>query len=371
MLKLPDFGLNQEVLNKYLKVLERQRKSPRTIRNKAWDIWTFFDFRNLPAGEVTKEDIEDYADYLHSKGVKKSSQDKYILDLRLFFKWLKPENDFFSDIELWSEKPAHGNKEWVTKSDVVKMLPFCKTQRDRAFLMLLWDSAARIDEVLGLKVGNLKFEDKFCRVTLNGKTGERTIPVTDSVPDLQAWVNMFKGKKDDWLFPSQKGGRLGAPWGFHYLRQISEKAGIDKNVHPHSFRHGRLTELADQGVPEMKLRLFAGWTRKSNMPEIYINTTQKEMEKEILGKAGIETEEEIERRKSEVDTSPKKCPRCGKENPFDSIYCSTCSFVLDTKTALELQETSNQGTQALLKAALSDQELLKELAEKLGNLEKK
>jgi site-specific recombinase XerC len=56
--------------------------------------------------------------------------------------------------------------------------------------MLLWDSAARIGEIMKLKVGDVLFDQYGGVIFVNGKTGKRRIRLTASVPDLQQWLNI-------------------------------------------------------------------------------------------------------------------------------------------------------------------------------------
>jgi integrase/recombinase XerD len=131
------------------------------------------------------------------------------------------------------------------------------------------------------------------------------------------------------------------------LKNLGMKAGIKKTVHPHSFRHGRLTELANMGVSEMKLRLFAGWTKQSAMPETYINTSQKQMETTILRHSGVNVDDIPDMQIERVDATPKTCPRCSAHNAFDAIYCSKCSFILDTIAAMDNNDFQQAATKTI------------------------
>ena len=64
---------------------------------------------------------------------------------------------------------------------------------------------------------------------------------------------------------------LGVRGAQYIVADLVKQAGIaskGKHVNAHSFRHGRLTELAGLGVTEMQLRLYAGWSKSSNTVEI-------------------------------------------------------------------------------------------------------
>jgi len=69
------------------------------------------------------------------------------------------------------------------------------------------------------------------------------------------------------------------------------------------------------------------------MPATYIHLSGDDVEKKLLASYGI-IEDEIKKEKLEL--KPIECPRCKTLNPHDSKYCSSCSMVLDLKTAVKL-----------------------------------
>ncbi|MGA9189559.1 MAG: site-specific integrase [Methanosarcina sp.] len=87
---------------------------------------------------------------------------------------------------------------------------------------------------------------------LRGKTGERDVLVIDAVPDLMSWLNLYRGEKGQPLFPTTIGNRLSHTGAQSLVERIAKRAGIEgKKVHCHSFRHDRVSELANMGMTEM------------------------------------------------------------------------------------------------------------------------
>jgi site-specific recombinase XerD/ribosomal protein L40E len=334
---MPKIPNNEEIIEKYCRYMKLKGLRDISVKNKSWGLVPFFKFVNYEkADKVTKEDVEDYL--IERRNIKRQNTVyKNISELKLFFAWLKPDNDFFENICVRREKNHLPVENLVTQEDIIKMIPFCISQRDRALLFLMWDSGARIEELLNLNVGSVQFDRYGAQVTLKGKTGMRRIRVIDSVPDLQLWINQHPAKDcfDAPLFPSSRNGRLQRRSAQTILTKLSSKAGIEKPVHPHALRHGRLTDLVKKGLGEMELRIFAGWENNSNMPATYLHLSGGDVEAKLLAIHGIKQEE-----KEEVmdKTKTKDCPRCGKKNPFDAKYCSSCSLILDTLTALRFEE---------------------------------
>jgi len=93
---------------------------------------------------ATKKDIEDFAVHLKKCGKKKSTQRKNLIEVRDFFEWLNPGNDFFTKIKLRKEKPDTSEKEYVTSTDVAALLPHCMSQRDRDALFFYFGSQLHV-----------------------------------------------------------------------------------------------------------------------------------------------------------------------------------------------------------------------------------
>jgi integrase len=337
----PEFGgENKEIMEDYARHLDLNNFKETTINTKLWKVYTFLKYHNNEkVTDVIKKDVENYVIY-RRKNNKPKTVHNDIVDLRLFFKWLKPDNDFFENIKTRTPKNHLPTKEIIVPSDVKKLVPACKTQRDRAIVMSFWDSAARANEVLNLNLRHVEIDKYGAVVVVEGKTGMRRIRLIESVPDLQAWINQHPYKNDPNapLFVTFRNNgnepkRLDIRTVQNMLKTVANDAGLKKNVHPHAFRHGKLTDLVKRGFKETELRIIAGWEADSKMPATYIHLSGDDVEKKVLASYGI-IEDEVKKEKLEL--TPIECPRCKTFNPHDSKYCSNCSMVLDVETAMKL-----------------------------------
>lgn len=365
MEKLPNIDNNDDVIKKYLRFLELHGYKGQTIFNKVWILAPFFEFVNWKrAEEVTKDDIEEYV-VSRRKTHKQNTVHRYVIELRFFFKWLKPDNNLFSDIKTHAEKNRLPFTAIITLSEAMSIIKEGRSQRDRAFLFTLWDSAARLDEILSLKKRDAQFDQYGGVITVTGKTGMRRIRIVDSVPDLQIWINQHPGKLDDPLFPvlpsMEKFSRRGAQ---NLVTRAAKRAGIEKNVHAHLFRHSKLTDLTKKGLGEMELRIFAGWENSSNMPATYLHLSGKDVEDKILAINGIKPIEKEE--EEEIKTSIKTCTRCRTDNPFDAIYCRNCSMILDQEKAISIEKDKSEITKDFFLSALQDPEIKEALLKSLS-----
>ena len=315
-----------------------------TQTTKLWVVKSLvkhFDDKDI--AKINKNDIEAYILDRRSR-LKPKTVHNDIVDLRLFFKWFKPDNDFFEGIKTKQPKNRLPTTELIKQDEVMQMLTACQSQRDRALIITLWDSGARVGEIMNLNLRDVQLDKYGAVIVVDGKTGMRRLRLINAVPDLQLWLNQHpdKDNPDAPLFVTSRKydgvpKRLDVRTVQNMIKTIAEHAGIAKNVHPHAFRHGRLTELVKMGFRESELRIIAGWEDDSKMPATYIHMSGDDVESKMLQAHGI-----IEEDKEEVkdNLQPVVCPRCKIKNPQDAKYCSTCSMILDAEMAMDLETQS-------------------------------
>ncbi len=340
--------VNRGILAAYLRKQEIKQLQPSSILNKLWRVYCLLKFLEWKdAREITKEDIEDYIIH-RRKTVSPRTLQGDLIELKIFFRFLSPakEKEFLGEK---MQRPKTKLPDVLTRSDISAIVSACDTVRDRALIMVLWDTGARIDEVLSLNIGDIQIDSGCGQTRLRGKTGDREMFFIDCLPDLQAWLNIHPGreKPDSPLFVTYTRFGIGA----HRLnirtvqnlcKVLQQRAGISKRVHPHAFRHARATDKAKDGYTEMELRIMFGWSPSSNMPATYIHISGADVKLKLMQKAGLIQEAPT----CERPLQPVKCPRCTKMNPPGTMICSGCSLILDAKFAMSIanQERATQET---------------------------
>lgn len=370
-------GKNESIIAEYKRTLELQQLGRLTINGYLWKIYTALEHLKFkPADKLTQKDIQDYI--LHRrKNNKQRTVNGDIIALRKFYDWLKPGNDFFDGVKVKRPKDNLPVEQLVTPDDIKKMLSVCKSQRDRAIIMLLWDSGCRLNEVLSRNINHVQSDEYGATMIVNGKTGMRKVRLIDSLPDVRLWLNQhpLKNNPDAPLFVTERRynhkeekvmeeRRVDQRTVQSMLKTVSKLAGLDKNVHPHALRHGRLTFFVKQGFFESELRILAGWTKESNMAATYVHLAGGDVDRKLLIKNGFLKDNDELMLKT---LKPGKCPRCAADNPADAKYCSICGLILDKNVAKEVDHMSKLVPEVLaeyLQEAPEFQELLKEAIEK-------
>lgn len=279
-----------------------------------------------------------------------SSVNMTISRVKKFYKWLNGGEKYPENVDWLKQNRGANNTlpdELLTKDEIRQMIDSCDNPQDRAMIATLYESGLRLQEFVSLNVGSVEFEEKMARIILprNGegqKTGQRRIPLINSVPHLQEWINQHpKGKNGDPLWismsPNNLHNRIHKNSMARKVRRIARCAGIEKNVHPHLFRHSRATEIAKMGVfSEAEMRIMFGWAKGSQMPSKYIHLAGADVDDKFKKAHGIIEEEEEE---VEEPLKPVDCPRCDYRNPTGAKFCSKCGLALTFETAREFDKT--------------------------------
>jgi len=144
----------------------------------------------------------------------------------------------------------------LTEEEIKKMVQACESTRDRAILMLLYDGGFRIGELGKLTWGQILFDTYGAVVNVDEKTGKpRYVRLLASTPYLAKWKDDYPSNLTETISycnPPKKA--LSYNPVYRQIRRIAERAGIQKNVHPHIFRHTRITNLIEKGIPESVIK---------------------------------------------------------------------------------------------------------------------
>jgi site-specific recombinase XerD len=160
-------------------------------------------------------------------------------------------------------------------------------RRDHALLLTLYNSGARVSEIMGLEQAQLSFGTQSI-LHLHGKgRKERAVPLwTKTARALQAWCKELSGRPTSLVFLSARGKKLTRNGVDYILRQAVERAVKacpslrDKKVTPHVIRHTTATHLLQSGVDISVIALWLGH-ESIETTHIYLETDLATKEKAL------------------------------------------------------------------------------------------
>lgn len=359
--------MNEKTIKKFLSELESEGKSEKRIMKCENVLTNFSKWLRKDFTKATEEDIRKViGKHIERSDYAEWTKHDYKAIIKQLYKRLEGEGEYFPKKIRWIRTSIHKSKqtlpEILSVEEVVKMIKTTSNVKYKAMISLLYESGARISELMNMKVRDIEFNGDGALIRLKGKTGERRIPIVNSEEHLRNWLNSHPS-------PDEPNSLL---WGISgerfrdILLRVAKKSGVNgKRIYPHLFRHSRASELA-KTLTEPEMRQYFGWTGSSEMPNVYVHLSARDLTNAVLSKVHKIKESEIEEDNHKFRFI--ECPRCKKRNPPDSKFCN-CGRVLDTKMAMEIEEKQN-GINKLMDMNDSELEKLSDLIASVRNLKK-
>ena len=241
--------------------------SENTARAYLGDIAAFFDYLSnvrFPAGhpvpdvnDITTEDIIDYLSSI--SGQSKRTQARVVSSLHSYFSWLCAEglckenpSDAVKAPKLGTYLPAVLSVEEVGRLIDAAGSSETSGVRDRAILETMYGLGLRVSETVSLKISSIFFEDGYVSVIGKGNK-QRIVPLGDLAAEaLQDYLAVrpqaAERNSDDIVFLNRFGKGMSRVAVFKLLKSCAVKAGITKEISPHTLRHSFATHLIENGA---------------------------------------------------------------------------------------------------------------------------
>jgi integrase/recombinase XerD len=211
--------------------------------------------------QIVLKDLEKFTRWIHELGMTNASQARIVSGLRSFFKFCLIEELITIDPAALLEAPKSIRKLPDTLSfeeieAIIGAIDLSKPEgeRNKAIIETLYSCGLRVSELVNLKISNLHIDVGYIKVTGKGDK-ERLIPIgKDAIKYIGIYKNNIRNKitiklgEEDFLFLNRRGSRLSRIMIFLILKELAKKAGITKNISPHTFRHSFATHLVEGGA---------------------------------------------------------------------------------------------------------------------------
>lgn len=167
-----------------------------------------------------------------------------------------------------------GEPEYLTMPQMDAVLAACTTVLERTLVTVLFDTAARISEILNLELDDIDWEGKFVSVTRKGGREEQVNISDRGLHALNEWLHVRKSRSrrvfadltyyDSWLM----------------IRAVGKRAGIP--LHPHQLRHSRAVQLIKGGAEPYVVQQHLGHKSLSTTMNIYGKFTAADLKEELV-----------------------------------------------------------------------------------------
>jgi integrase/recombinase XerD len=211
--------------------------------------------------EVQLKDLQGFIKWIAELGITQTSQSRIISGIRTFYKYCLLEEVSNVDPTTLLEAPKLKRTlpDVLSFEEIEKIigeidLSTPEGGRNKAILETMYSCGLRVSEVVNLKISQLYLDVGFIRVVGKGNK-ERLVPIGSVATkyiniyrqNIRVHIPVQKGEEDI-LFLNRRGKRLTRVMIFLIIKEMTAKAGIKKNISPHTFRHSFATHLVEGGA---------------------------------------------------------------------------------------------------------------------------
>lgn len=256
----------------YIQELQINKCSVNTIKNIEYFWHERKKNNSKPLDEWTKDDVNQCVLSL-MKDYKASTVETYKKYLKQYFNWTG-KGEIVKHLKIKTIDTPIVRADLPTVEDINKIIETTSSPFYKAMISLLYESGARISEALMVKVSDIAETDKGMIVHVHQtKTGidKRPILCLFSGQYIRNLI-MYGGlTKTDYLFksPDNPDKPIYAANARETIKRIAKRAGIEKRITPHVFRHAQATDMLVQGYQETIINKKLGWKAHSNVSARY------------------------------------------------------------------------------------------------------
>ncbi len=249
-----------------------KRAAPNTLSSYLRDVRQFGQWaggERLSLSQVNQEDVRQYAQNLEAKGKSNATVVRSVAALKSFYTYML-------SIRAVPVNPAKG----FTPNRVERKLPAIlsnhevdlfleqpdptdsKGCRDKAMLELLYATGIRVSELISLDVQDLNLSASFLRC--RGRSKERVVPLyKGAVRALTAYISevrpqLLEDPEEAALFVNMNGERMSRQGFWKIVKGYQDKAGIHKDITPHTLRHSFAAHLLENGADLKSIQEMLG-----------------------------------------------------------------------------------------------------------------
>lgn len=229
--------------------------------NDASKLESFFTEKGkvtLPS-EVQYSDLKEFLVWFNNDNKNARTQSRVLSGLRAYFKFLLIEGEIKDNPSSLIESPKIGLKlpEVLSIEEIDSMIEAIdlskpEGHRNKAIIETLYGCGLRVSELVGLKLTDIHYDEGYVIVMGKGSK-QRLVPVSNkALKEIDIYKvdrNRLSVVKDgNILFLNRRGSKLTRVMIFTIIKDLAAKAGIRKNISPHTFRHSFATHMIEAGA---------------------------------------------------------------------------------------------------------------------------
>ena len=261
---------------------------------KKFSLYAEKNLENSKPKAITYEDLQEYLILQSKQKISERTQARWISSIKSFFKYLLEEEIRDDNPATLLEGPKLGLylPDTLSVEDVERITKNINLStdlgvRNQCLVEVLYGCGLRVSELIELKISDINFKEGFLKVEGKGQK-VRYVPLAKYTSHLiKNYIenvrinNKINKKYEDILFLNSRGSSMSRVIVFIIIKELAEKAGIRKNISPHTFRHSFATHMLQNGADLRFIQEMLGHSSITTT-EIYTHLNTEELRDTIL-----------------------------------------------------------------------------------------
>ena len=262
----------QEYLEQTRQELRLRNYSFKTIKSYLGCLREYFDFKKFNLGKIDEETIKQFLLNKQSKNYSSQTINLYLNAIKFFYREVLkiPQK-----IDLKFAKRSKKLPIVLSREEIKNIIDSIRNPKHKLITSLAYGAGLRISEVVNLKVKDVNLEELTIHLkNAKGKKDRITIFPEKIRSNLKSLIT--EKKSDDYLFESERGGKLTERTAQKVFENALRRAGIKKDASFHSLRHSFATHLLENGVDVRYVQELLGH-RNIRTTQVYTQVTNPKL----------------------------------------------------------------------------------------------
>ena len=375
----------QALVDAFLSIKRSKGLTEGTIGHYRNAINAFEDWRSISHDELNQLDMVGYVNKLRESKLNPTTIEMRLQPVKQFLRWVLsggiqggrlkgPHAACVTDLEI-KKRVRTKPPVYITPEILEEFLGECHTLQQKVYFTMVYDTGARLSEVLNLKIKEVYRDENGLCIEVDGKTGYRKNWLHESIPLVMSYINSMTSQPDNWLFNSMVNGTSNGPksntrlttaavdsWCYRIVKRLKKRGILQDSdkLTVHTFRHTKARNLKRLKWSNDEINVWMGWTKTSNMATHYGQARAEDVVNRFLVDTG--------RVKDDEDDQFQACPVCQSVNGAIAKFCNNCANALkpefaasrDRQMSIKVQAELHQARQ-LIKQIQSSKFLTEQL----------
>ena len=261
---------------RFIDDLRLRNYSPRTVETYVTGVVRLARHFNRSPDLLGPDDIRAFQLHLLARKVSWCLFNQTVCALRFLYAVTLSRPAMVSHIP-FGKRPKTIPISIMSPEEVVRFLDAAMPGRDRTLLDVAYSCGLRLQELLGLQVGDIDSARMVVHVRRGKGQKDRLVPLSPRLLEVLR-VYWRKGRPKSWLFPGPDADKALTDGGVQRMcRRTGVRAGLSKRITPHTLRHSYATGLLEAGVDLLTIQKLLGH-RSFSTTLIYLHVRRPHLE---------------------------------------------------------------------------------------------